>query len=483
MARRIAPTLRGVFSTKSLEPEQASGEVFRPAREVEVKTIQLGGWTSGTTTIYGLQDRAAGWDMETVVTEGYERSIWVFKCVEKIAGDAARLPFRIGRHIGDDDEEVLEDHPLYRVLNVQANPMETGQQFRKRLSAQVLLSKRGAFVEVTRSRMNTITRLDLLPPDRVTPIPDEHGDYIKHFEFCRYDGQIRKIAPERIRWIRNPHPTDPFCGVTPLEAAGISVELDFLARLYNVTFLKNDARPGGVVGVDTDGLQDQELDRIEQRFKPGSQNAGYLAVVGTGPGGLTYIDTSTRPRDMDYGQLSQSTKNEILAAFGVGESLFGNASGRTFDNAEQEKWNYWLETELPHCDIVYSSFGRDVDVDGGWAPFLDTSKVDVLELPRRKRREEARAEVDKGLRTIDEYRPLAGLTPVGNPQTRALWVSPAKAPIPTNPGDAAALGVAGNQQGGPSAPGQGGPGQEGPTAADVVAAASGQAPPVPGQRA
>jgi HK97 family phage portal protein len=421
--RTLLPALRGALTGKDL---MAAGPV-------EQKVITVGSWSPSTSgRSWGTEGRADGWDMATVIQEGFERVIWVFRCVQKQSWDQASLPFRFGRDIGGDDEEVLEDHPLYRVLNRRANPLETGKQFRKRLSAQVLLSKRGAFVEVTRSRLGTITRLDLLAPDRCRPVPDPRGDYLSHFEFVRSDGEVREIDPEKVRWIRDPHPTDPFSGVTPLEAAGISVELDFLMRLYNVTFIKNDARAGGIVAIDADGMSDQQIAKVQSRLQPGPQNAGHTALVGTGPGGLNYVDLSAKPRDMNYADATKNAKEEIFAAFGIGESLLGNAAGRTFDNAEQEQFNYWSETQRTHLDLIASAFADDVDGDD-WEPYFDTSSISSLDLPRRQRRQEAREEVDKGLRSIDEYRPLAGLDPVDNAQTRALWVSPAKAPIPTRP--------------------------------------------------
>ncbi|MFD0351737.1 phage portal protein [Kitasatospora aburaviensis] len=322
----------------------------------------------------------------------------------------------------------MADHPLYRVLNGKANPLESGRVFRKRLSAQVLLSKRGAFVEVTKSRLGTITRLDLLPPDRVRPVPDPSGDYISHFEFTTRTGRLRELDPERVRWVREPHPTDPFSGITPLEAAGISVDLDHLARLYNVTFLRRDGRPGGIVGVDLKGSTERQLDRIEARFAPGVDHAGQIAVIGTGPGGIDFIDTSAKPRDMAYKDLSSISKDEILAAFGVSEAMFGNTAGKTYANAEQDEFTFWTITELPHLDLIASAFLPDLDVDEGWRPLIDTSDVEVLDLPRRERLRVLREEWTAGLISADEYREAAGREPIDNAQTRALWFSPQKAP-------------------------------------------------------
>ncbi|MFD9248399.1 phage portal protein [Streptomyces bottropensis] len=440
-----------------------------PARreiEPETKTVTwTGGYTSttyaGTSNVWATEGRADGWDVQRVVTEGYERVIWVYKAIETIGKHAGRLPLEIGVGLTEDGEfeHVIEDDPLLRVLNGRANPVETGAQFRKRLSAQILLSKRGAFVEVTRSNRGTITRLDLLPPDRVIPIPDPRGEYIAHFEFTTLHGEVRELDPERVRWIRDPHPTDPFSGMTPLEAAGISIELDYLSRLYNVAFIKNDARPGGIVAVDTSSLSDQEMNRLEARFLPGSEFAGHVSVVGAGPGGMNYVDLAAKPREMAYEHAAQNSKIEILGAFGVPESVLGNASGRTFDNAEQEEFNFWSHTELDHLSMISNAFAGDISNPDADIRF-NTSSVQVLELPRRRRRAEAREEWEAGLISIDEYRRRAGLPVYNNPHTRALWISPQKAPVPARPEDAAALGIQG------AGGGQGAPGGQLPPGAD-----------------
>lgn len=434
MSPKFFSALREARSPRTFDLQTKSAGLSWPG------AVVARGWNS-----WAGPNRAAGWDMEAVIAEGYERSVWTYRCVELISGSQSRLPFRVGRNVGLENEEVIENHPLYRVLNRQANPLETARQFRKRLSAQVLLSKKGAFVEVTKSRAGIITRLDLLDPDRVEIMPSDSGDYIDYFQFTRRDGQVREIPTERIRWVREPHPTDPFCGTTPLEAAGISIELDQLSRMYNISFIKNDSRPGGILSVDTNTLTDQEMARLESRFVPGAQQAGQLSVVASGAGGLNYVDLATRPRDMAYGEASRNSKDEILSAFGIGESVLGNASGRTYDNADAEEYNFWTKPMPPHNDLIAGAFAADLDED--LEPYLDTSGVDALELGKRKRREEARSEVDAGLRSIDEYRPLAQLDPLNNPQSRAVWVSPGKAPIPGSPADAAEL------LGGEAAPG------------------------------
>ncbi|MFB6700185.1 phage portal protein [Streptomyces rubiginosohelvolus] len=438
MPRQLLPTLRGLLG----------GREVQPTAPAPVETKDLFGGNAyasmsyaGTSHVWGLPGRADGWDMERVIIEGYERSIWTFKSVEAISKHPSTLPVQIGR--GGDErrfEETLEDHPVLRLLNDRANPLETGDVFKKRLSAQFLLSKKGVFVEKTYSRGGVLVRLDLLPPDRVQIIPDdENADYVKHFEFTDYSGNVRELKPKHVIWLRDPHPTDPFSGVTPLEAAGLSVDLDVKARTYNISFIDNDGRPGGIVGIDLDGVDPKEVDRIQRRLVPGAHAAGQLTLVGTGPGGVSYVDTSARPREMAYEVLAATAKGEILAAFGVPESIVGNASERTYANADREEWTFWDHTELPHLNLLASAF--DAELPDGWKLRFDTSRVQALEFPRRQEREEARKEWEAGLISIDEYREVAGRPLFNVPQSRALWISPQKAPVPANAEDAVALGL------------------------------------------
>lgn len=393
-------------------------------------------WGASSTplAVYSPMSDAArrAWPVERAISEGYERNVWVFKSVDAIASHAARLNFQLR-----DGDDVITDHPLCDLLNDgKANPLETGRQFRERLSGQILLSPAGAFVEVTYSNGGTPLRLDLLPPGRTRPVPGKGADLLSHFETMAPDGRRIAIDPERVRWFRKPHPTDPFRGITPLEAAGMSVDLDYLARLYNIVFLRNDGRPATVVGVEGK-LSQPEADRIENRFGRGPMEAGKVSVVN---GKITVSDLGSSPRDMAYGELKGAAKEETLASFGVGESVLGNASGRTFDNADAELYNFWTIAMPPHCGIITSGF--DVDSDDGIVGELDTSGVEVLRRVAAARRAEMREEVAAGLASLDEYRKTAELEEVGLPHTRALYIAQGRTPIPTREEDAVALGLA-----------------------------------------
>lgn len=427
--RSFLPSLRGsALPARQTQAVQQAG--------LQSKAVLLADYYSALVNAgIATPERAKPWDVARAVSEGYERVVWAFKSVEAIAGNSSRLPFRLR-----DGEDVVEDHPLALVLNHgKANPLETGRQFRKRLSAQILLSKRGAFVEVTKDMRGNVIRLDLLPPARTKPVAGSGQDLISHFavEHPKGYGPPREIPPERVRWFREPHPLDPYSGITPLEAAGLSIELDYFARLYNVQFMRNDGRPGGIIGVDGE-MDELEMDRVEARFGKGPVEAGKLSVIN---GALTYVDTAAKPRDLQYGATSKNAKIEILVAFGVPESQLGNAADKTFANASEEAEAFWTQTMQNHNDLVVSGF--DEDSTDGLEGFLDTTTVEALQRPLVARRLEARDEFTAGLRSIRSYALLAGMGDEieDTPHTRALYLASGRTPLPSREADAEALGM------------------------------------------
>lgn len=478
MARRALPS-----------PFATIGKIFSPgtrnadhpaAQSAQTKVVYGDYFAALASSMLSSPGRARPWPIERAVHEAFERVVWVSRSVETIAGQQARLPFVLKQ-----DDDKVDDHPLLVLLNKRANPMETGRQFRSRLGKQLLLSKRGAFVQVTRARNDTPVRLDLLPPGRTQPVPgsamtvDQDGrptfNLIDHYEVVRSDGSRAFIPADEVIWFREPHPIDPYSGTTPLEAAGMSVELDYFTRLYNTSFLKNDGRPGGIIGIAGD-LEPEEMDRIEDKFGHGPVEAGKLTVIA---GDVSYVDSAVRPRDMQYGQLSSTSRDEVLAAFGIPLTMLGDSSGRTFDNAGQDGFNFWTITMPTWLDLIVTGFAElsEDEFDGEF----DVSKVPALAAAEAAKREEARSEQAAGLISIDEYREATGKDAYGVPATRALIVGNGTTMIPTTEADQKALGGPLVPLGQAAAPAGGDP-RALPAAGERPAIGASSSHPAPGHR-
>ena len=360
------------------------------------------------------------WDVDRAVSEGNDRVTWVYKSVYAIASNAARLPVEI---LDNKNEPV--DHPLLPILNRKANSYHDAYNFRFQLSSQVLLSKRGAFVEVVKDRLDNVVGLYLLPPNWTFPIPDPKN-FVAGYSVQVPNTKERIVKPDDVVWVRIPHPTDPYRGQSPLEACGLAIDIDYYSRIYNRNFMVNDGRPGGILMV-TGELDDDAAEEIMRRFlgNTGSAlgGAGRMTIMEAEQ--AKWIDTSMAQRDAQYTETKQLAKEEILMAFGVPESVIGNASERTFANADTELEVFWRETMLPHLMLVERAFDR-LDGSDELTVKFNLNDVAILSRDERERAEFHLEELKFGAISIDEYRQKTGRDPVG---ADLMWIQANLMPI------------------------------------------------------
>jgi phage portal protein BeeE len=174
------------------------------------------------------------------------------------------------------------------------------------------LSPRGAFVEYSRLNSGEIESLTLLPPGSTKPIPNA-ASFVSGYEVTIGASKVERPASS-VLWFRNPHPTDPYRSMTPLEAAGMAIDTDWLAAVYNATFMKNDGRPGGIIAVDTAGgsMLPEDADEMKSYFK-GTERVGEWRVIEAS--GMSVADMAAQPREAGWLEARGASKSEIMAAF------------------------------------------------------------------------------------------------------------------------------------------------------------------------
>lgn len=392
----------------------------------KVKSVGPGAPIASNPTFAGKAYKD-GWDIERAYKEGMQKITWVARCIDAIAGNQARLPI-ILRTDNSPTGEILtgrkaENENLLEILNTKSNIGENAFIFRYRLSSQLLLGTRGVFIEKIRGRDGSIVGLSLLPPQSTAPIPDPKT-FVSGYEVQMPYGQKIIMKPDDVCWIRRPHPIDPYLSLTPLESCGIALEIENLAKLYNRNYLMNDGRPGGLLVLKGE-IDDDDKDELKSRFRGNISRTGYTSVISS-EDGVDYIDTSASPRDAAYLQMRQITKEEILASFGVPESVIGNAAGRTFSNASEEIRVFWMETMMPHLEPL--ARGLDELDEKNYVDF-DLSEVPILQLYKQERERYLLQEFQTGLISNNEYRLGSGRKETESDLADSLLMNPNLIPI------------------------------------------------------
>lgn len=365
-----------------------------------------------------------GWDIERAYKEGMQKATWVFRCIDAIAGNQARLPMVLRKDNSPSGEVVKQkNNNILNILNSKSNEGENSFIFRYRISAQLLMSTRGVFIEKIVGRSGEILALQLLPPQHTSPIPDARK-FVAGYE-VEVPGLGKQIlSPDKVIWIRRPHPINPYLSMTPMEAAGVAIEIENLAKIYNRNFLLNDGRPGGLLVVRGE-MDEDDKDELRSRFRGNLNRTGSTSVI-SADDGVDFVDTASSPRDAAYTEMRQITKEEILASFGVPESVIGNASGRTFSNASEEIRVFWMETMLPHLEPIARSLD---DLDEKYYIDFDTSEVPIMIIAHQERMRYLKDEFSQGLISVNEYRAGRGLKTVKSELADSLLSNPNLTPI------------------------------------------------------
>ena len=397
---------------------------------LDEKKVPIGAPIAGS---YGLVSDSShgaykdGWDIERAYKDGVSKITWVWRSIDAIASNQAKLPM-ILRKDNQFDGEIVTNAPVLNLLNNRANVGESAWDFRYRLSSQLLMSTRGVFIEVVRGNGGVPVSLNLLPPQYTSPIPDQKT-FVKGFLVelpSQHGGNPTKITmkPEDVIWVRRPHPLDPYLSMTPMEAAGIAIEIEMLAKMYNRNFLINDGRPGGLLVIRSD-MEDEDKEELRSRFRGNISRTGSVGVISS-EDGADFVDTAASPREAAYVQMRDLTKDEILAAFGVPESILGNASGRTFANAAEEGRVFWSETMDPHLKLISSSAYA---LDAQHFLDFDKSSVPILIVAKQERDGYALEEKAAGVISANEYREISGRKKVESELADALLANPNLTPI------------------------------------------------------
>ena len=393
----------------------------------------LGGWNRGSIAGHAPLGQAGRMDI-TQAAKVAERVSWVMICVNIIAKSAAQAEIVLRDHYGEG--EVKENSRLYQLLNRRPNKYETAFQFRFRLSTILLLSRRGAFVEVVHDKGGMPCELHILPPETTKIIPDPDS-YTLGFQVTRADGRVEFLCSDRVVWVMHtPHPTDPYSQWTPLMAAGIAADISYLIKQFNRNTLANDGLPGVIVSVPPD-VSVESADEIKAKMSGGPLKAGEVLVLQSD---VKLTDMGGR-HDMSWRDLADLSKEEIAAAFGIPVPMMeSNFQASTYMNASAELSVFNQFTLSSHCEAITNGLDRlavECGGDGDDMLVVNWSKNETLQAIEQAYTEGRAGLVVKGVESLNDFRAAVKRDPIGHPLADCFWIH--DVPVAKDPKDQDAL--------------------------------------------
>jgi len=261
---------------------------------------------------YTIPDRS----LPEAQLELYQRLSWVQIAVSKIAEVGATTAFNVLALDGEETNDI-PNHPFELLLR-RPNPLNSRAEFLEGTLAYYALT--GNAYWWLNKVGNTVAELWLLPPHKVSPVPDGRM-FLRGYLYDTGHGDPIPLELGEVVHFRRFHPLNSFVGLSPIEALAVVATGDMAAQKWNTNFFdKNNAKMPGVLAF-RDPIQDPEWDKMKRDVKEeyGGTKRSVMMMRGVGDG-VQWITTAMSQGDMQFLEGRTFTKEEIFAIYAPGLS-------------------------------------------------------------------------------------------------------------------------------------------------------------------
>lgn len=265
----------------------------------------------------------------------------VYACTRLISQSVARMEWRVMRRNSDGISEPAKDHPLYAILNVEANPYMGALIFRESMLLDCLLYG-NAYAVIERDLTGRPKALHKLRADCVQVSRNEEGLPVYAHLSARYGRPEHIYQGYDIFHLRAPS-LDGLLGETPIYLVRNIIAVELEAERFVASFFKNGARPAGIIKV-AGTLTEEALKRLRQSWQAitgGAENAGRVAILESG---YQWEKVSVDPEEAKLVELRGYCRSQIAAAFNVPVHMVGDATKVSYASAEQADGEF-----VKHC--------------------------------------------------------------------------------------------------------------------------------------
>ena len=366
----------------------------------------------GRVVAWGSSGRVA-WsprDAVSLMKAGFLGNPIGFRAVKLISEAAAALPLVL-----QDSGRRYDLHPVLDLMR-QPNAHQGRAELLEALYGYLLLTG-NAYVEAVPGPAALPGELHVLRSDRMNVVPGADGwpvgyDYIVGGRTHRF-----AMSPDfqPICHIKSFHPQDDHYGLSPMQAAAVSVDVHSSAATWSKALLDNAARPSGAMvfkGTDGTGtLTNDQYERLVSEIEmhhQGARNAGRPMLL---EGGLDWKPMGFSPSDMEFHETKLSAAREICIAYGVPPMLMGIPGDATYANYQEANRAFFRLTVLPLATRVTAALSAWLS---GFTGEVVELKPDLDQVPALSvERDQMWARVSAAdFLTPDEKRALLGLPPL-----------------------------------------------------------------------
>jgi HK97 family phage portal protein len=288
-----------------------------------------------TFAAFGAERSASGVRVTPKKALGYP-AVW--RAVNLIAGDIAKLPLLVYRQQGK-NKEVDTRHPAYRLLKRKPNPLHTPFVFKQVLMGHALTRGNGyAYIDRNGPKPQSLL---ILCPDKVEPVRVDGSLWYVYGQGSDFES-YRKLPAEDVIHIRGLG-FDGIRGYNVLDVLRESLGAAIAARDFSARYFRNSGRPGGALK-HPGKLSPQARTNMREsweRIHRGLDNSHKVAILEEG---TEFVPFASNARDAQLLESREFDAREIANIFGVPTHKLGDPSKVAYNSLEQENQSYYDDT-------------------------------------------------------------------------------------------------------------------------------------------
>lgn len=276
-------------------------------------------------------------DYSATYEEIVKSQLWVRIAVNKLSYAIGRLPLKTYERGKDNDRERVSDSPLAQLLRRPNDSKDTGNAtgFKARVAYDLHTYANAMIVKVQQGP-------DAVP-DRLIPV-SPRGWQIQGDEYVHRDtyGLETRIPSWRMIHIIEPGPAVDGFGVSRLEAARLTLAIEYAAQKLGVAAFRNGGRIPGFISFQ--GATKDTAMAFQEQFRTmygGVDNAYKMPVVG---GDVAFHELSQNMDDSAVVSHRQLTRVEVAALYDIPQPAIGILDEANFASIDALHLMFYQDT-------------------------------------------------------------------------------------------------------------------------------------------
>jgi HK97 family phage portal protein len=318
--------------------------------------------------------------------EGYRRNGTAYTCVNKIAGVASGIKWKLYKD--DSMTREIEKHALLDLWKMPNTKHATGM-FVEQVFGYWHISGNSYLYANRLHPTQPPFELFTLRPDRMKIVVGEKDIAGYIYGYGASAAQDFDVAD--VMHLKFPGYDDDFYGLSPIEVASNLIDQQNEGNSWNTALMQNAGKPASVFtskGFLTEEQRSQVREELRRRYS-GKRNSGMPLIL---EADMTWQQMSMSPYELDWLQSRELNTRDIASIFDIAPELVGDSAGKTFANQKEAKLALYTDNVLPkmdrfrdHLNMWLVPMYKDLKAMGAYFTY-DTVDIEVLqELYQAKR--------------------------------------------------------------------------------------------------